>query len=79
MRVPGPWAEKRRLKGSVRDPAQRVDNAQLVDHNEEAGVTRVFTFGDAGFFGSTGHIQLNQPIVAMAVTPTDKGYSLANQ
>ena len=36
----------------------------------------VFTFGDAGFFGSTGNIALNQPIVGMAATPDGKGYWL---
>ena len=29
----------------------------------------VFSFGDAGFFGSTGAIHLNQPIVGMAAAP----------
>jgi N-acetylmuramoyl-L-alanine amidase len=36
----------------------------------------VFTFGDAGFFGSEGGHQLNQPIVGMAGTPDGKGYWL---
>jgi hypothetical protein len=27
----------------------------------------VFNFGDAGFFGSIGGLNLNQPIVGMAV------------
>jgi hypothetical protein len=26
----------------------------------------IFTFGDAGFFGSTGAIHLNRPIVGMS-------------
>ena len=30
----------------------------------------IFAFGDARFFGSTGNIRLNRPIVAMAATPT---------
>jgi hypothetical protein len=34
----------------------------------------VFSFGDAAFFGSTGAIRLNQPIVGMAATPTGRGY-----
>ncbi len=34
----------------------------------------IFTFGDAGFFGSTGGQRLNSPVVAMAWTPTGKGY-----
>ncbi|MCA1843539.1 MAG: hypothetical protein LC792_10215, partial [Actinobacteria bacterium] len=36
----------------------------------------VFSFGDAGFFGSTGAIRLNKPIVGMASTPTGRGYWL---
>jgi hypothetical protein len=36
----------------------------------------VFSFGDARFFGSTGAIQLNRPIVGMAATPTGEGYWL---
>jgi ribosomal protein L24E len=34
----------------------------------------IFSFGDARFFGSTGHLRLNQPIVGMAPTPTGAGY-----
>ncbi|MDQ1434394.1 MAG: hypothetical protein QOF59_1210, partial [Actinomycetota bacterium] len=33
-------------------------------------------YGDARFFGSTGAIRLNKPIVAMASTPSGKGYWL---
>ncbi|HYH49559.1 MAG TPA: hypothetical protein VEG38_08430 [Acidimicrobiia bacterium] len=36
----------------------------------------VFAFGDAGFYGSTGAMRLNQPIVSMAATPTGHGYWL---
>ena len=36
----------------------------------------VFSFGDARFHGSTGGLQLNQPIVGIAATPTGKGYWL---
>ena len=34
----------------------------------------IFTFGDAQFYGSTGGIHLNKPIVGMAATPDGKGY-----
>jgi Calx-beta domain-containing protein len=34
----------------------------------------IFAFGDAKFYGSTGNIRLNQPIVGMAATPTGGGY-----
>ena len=33
----------------------------------------IFAFGDAQFFGSTGGIALNKPIVGMAATPDGKG------
>jgi len=36
----------------------------------------IFSFGDAGFFGSTGAIQLAQPVVGMAATPDGGGYWL---
>jgi ribosomal protein L24E len=36
----------------------------------------VFTFGDAGYFGSTGGMSLNQPIVGMAPAPDGRGYWL---
>ncbi|HEV7863311.1 MAG TPA: cadherin-like domain-containing protein [Acidimicrobiia bacterium] len=34
----------------------------------------IFSYGRAGFFGSTGAIPLNQPIVGMAATPDSRGY-----
>jgi hypothetical protein len=36
----------------------------------------VFTFGDAQFFGSTGGMVLNKPVVGMAATPSGNGYWL---
>jgi len=36
----------------------------------------IFTYGQARFWGSTGAHHLNQPIVAMAMTPDDGGYWL---
>ena len=36
----------------------------------------IFSFGDATFYGSTGAIHLNQPIVGMAATPDGGGYWL---
>jgi N-acetylmuramoyl-L-alanine amidase len=37
----------------------------------------IFSFGDAQFYGSTGSISLNRPVVGMAATPDGKGYWLA--
>ena len=42
-----------------------------------AGDGGMFSYGDAGFFGSTGDIRLNRPVTAMAATPTSDGYWLA--
>jgi ribosomal protein L24E len=36
----------------------------------------VFGFGDAKFYGSTGNMHLNQPIVGVSSTPDGKGYWL---
>jgi predicted GH43/DUF377 family glycosyl hydrolase len=36
----------------------------------------VFTFGGAQFYGSTGAMRLNQPVVGMAPTPDGQGYWL---
>ena len=36
----------------------------------------VFNFGTAQFYGSTGSIHLNEPVVGMAVTTGDQGYDL---
>ena len=34
----------------------------------------IFSFGTARFFGSTGSMNLNQPIVGIAATPNGNGY-----
>ena len=39
----------------------------------------IFTFGDATFEGSAGHLALRNPIAAMASTPTGRGYWLASR
>jgi hypothetical protein len=36
----------------------------------------IFDYGDAPFYGSTGSIHLNKPIVGMAPTPDGRGYWL---
>ncbi len=36
----------------------------------------IFNYGDSEFFGSTGDIKLNQPIVGAETTPTGEGYWL---
>src|SRR5664280_498335 len=60
-----------------------VLNAPIVDvastpgghgYWEGASDGGVFAFGDAGFYGSAGTLQLNQSIVGMASTPDGRGY-----
>ncbi len=34
----------------------------------------IFAFGDAGFYGSTGSLRLNEPVVGMAPHDDDTGY-----
>jgi hypothetical protein len=36
----------------------------------------IFSYGDAHFYGSTGAMRLNQPVVGMAATPSGNGYWL---
>src|SRR5256714_14211807 len=36
----------------------------------------VFTYGDAGSYGSAASLRLNKPVVGMAATPDGKGYWL---
>src|SRR6202034_2856568 len=36
----------------------------------------IFTYGDAAFYGSTGGLHLDAPIVGMAATPDGRGYWL---
>jgi hypothetical protein len=36
----------------------------------------IFTFGHANFYGSTGSLRLNKPVVGMAATPDGQGYWL---
>ena len=36
----------------------------------------IFSFGDAFFYGSTGSLRLNQPVVGMSATPSGHGYWL---
>ncbi len=45
-------------------------------YRQVAGDGGIFSFGDAGFYGSTGGTQLNRPVVGMASTPTGHGYWL---
>jgi hypothetical protein len=56
--------------GSLR-PGQQYMSYWLV-----ASDGGIFSFGDATFYGSTGNLHLNKPIVGMAATPDGDGYWL---
>jgi hypothetical protein len=45
-------------------------------YHEVASDGGIFSFGDASFYGSTGNITLNKPIVGMARTANGGGYWL---
>ena len=72
--------------GSVTGPARATDGSAAAVGTAAAATPSgcwmvasdggVFSFGDAKFFGSTGNIKLNKPIVGMAATPTGRGYWL---
>ena len=36
----------------------------------------MFSFGDARFYGSTGNLRLNSPVLSMATAPSGQGYWL---
>ena len=52
-------------KGVARNTVQMLEQGR--------NTFRFDTFGDAAFYGSTGAIRLNQPIVGMASTTTGRG------
>jgi hypothetical protein len=53
-------------------PVQTVDGGYWLVASDGG----IFAYGDAHFYGSTGNIALNKPIVGMASTPDGKGYWL---
>ena len=57
-----------RRHGARRRPARATGSSR-----SDGGI---FSFGDAQFYGSTGAMRLNRPIVGMAATPSGKGYWL---
>ncbi len=57
------------LNGSKLASASTVPGYEMV-----ASDGGIFTFGDAGFYGSMGGHPLNKPIVGIASTPDGKGY-----
>jgi hypothetical protein len=64
------------LPANAAAPANRSAASPGAGYWEVASDGGIFTFGDAGYYGSTGGIHLNQPIVGMAPTPDGGGYWL---
>ncbi len=63
----------RPIVGMATTPPTKTDDAGYWMVATDGGI---FSFGDAGYYGSTGAIHLNKPIVGMAATPDGKGYWL---
>ena len=55
-------------------PALMVATSQPAAGAAPDNVAQPVNFGDAGFFGPAGGLQLNAPDVGMASTPTGHGY-----
>jgi hypothetical protein len=66
--VGGPLVDPQAL-GTVAD-----DDPKRLGYRMVATDGGIFAFGDAPFYGSTGDITLNKPIVGMAATPSGAGY-----
>ena len=58
------------LNAPIVGAASMPDGAGYWEVGADGGV---FAFGGAGFYGSTGALHLNQPIVGMAVRPRTAG------
>ena len=61
---------------SLSSPVVVVPNTASTGYRLLAADGGIFTFGDAGFFGSAGGTVLRSPIVAGATTPSGDGYWL---
>jgi hypothetical protein len=66
--VGGPLVDPQAL-GTIAD-----DDPKRLGYRMVATDGGIFAFGDAPFYGSTGDIALNKPIVGMAATPSSAGY-----
>ncbi len=59
------------LPGPPSPPPAAPPNSSYWEVASDGGI---FTFGNAGYYGSMGGKPLNRPIVGMAATPDEKGY-----
>ncbi len=61
------------IPGPPTPPPAAPPNSSYWEVASDGGI---FTFGNAGYYGSMGGKPLNRPIVGMAATPDEKGYWL---
>ncbi|HVX22089.1 MAG TPA: HtaA domain-containing protein [Acidimicrobiales bacterium] len=64
------------LTGTPVAPSSNPVPTAGTGYYEVASDGGIFAYGDAAFYGSTGAMTLNKPIVGMAATPDGKGYWL---
>ena len=64
------------LSGAASSPEALANFSPTLGYSLVASDGGVFPFGGARFYGSTGAMALNKPVVAMAATPGGKGYWL---
>jgi hypothetical protein len=78
LRLLYPYSSAQRPLGVRSDWFRVVNNPSggLSGYWVTASDGGIFAFGEAGFFGSTGAMRLNRPIVGMAATPSGNGYWL---
>ncbi len=62
--------------GGIPQPMVLTSPVTRPGYDEVASDGGIFTFGSTGFFGSTGALTLNKPVVGMAQTPDGGGYWL---
>ena len=60
--------------GAVADTTPTLTSAHADGYWLVASDGGIFSYGAGGFFGSTGNLRLNKPVVGMSVTPDGGGY-----
>src|SRR5439155_13360819 len=77
--APGTVTTTASVTGDQGDPGQQNNTSSVTTLVRRFGYWLfgsdggVFSFGDAGFYGSTADLRLNRPVVAMTSTPSGSG------
>ncbi|HUI47271.1 MAG TPA: VCBS repeat-containing protein, partial [Acidimicrobiia bacterium] len=74
--VAPPWPQWRRTANHIGAPPDPPLPPRVAGYWLVASDGGIFTYGNARYFGSTGGMHLNRPIVGMARTPSGHGYWL---